>query len=111
MSSGGDAIVLPHVVAYNAGAASKVISRVARAMGASDPATGLYDLTHALGAAVALASIRLAAGDLDRAASLAMAQAYPSPGVIERVTVRALLDNAYHRVRPNTVSGTQEAAA
>jgi maleylacetate reductase len=94
------AIVLPHVVAYNSEAAPEAMKRVARALGVSDPASGLFDLARSLGAPAALASIGMAEGDLDRAANLAVAQPYPNPREIEVLAIRALLENAFHGLRP-----------
>jgi maleylacetate reductase len=96
------AIVLPHAVAYNFEAAPEAMKRVARALGVSDPAARLFDLACSSGAPTALRSIGLAEGDLDRAASLAVAQPYPNPRGIERSAIRALLSDAFHGVRPQT---------
>jgi len=95
-------IVLPHVAAYNAAAAPQAMGRVARALGAPDAATGLHELAVRIGARTALRDIGLAAGDLDRAADLAVQNPYDNPAPVTRAGVRALLDDAYHGRRPGT---------
>lgn len=93
-------IVLPHATAYNAAAASEAMMRVSRALGAANAAQGLYDLAQSLGAPVALKDIGMPENDLDRAAELATTSPYWNPRPIERVAIRALLDDAYFGRRP-----------
>src|SRR5271154_2893734 len=61
-------VVLPHAVAYNQDAAASVLNRVARALGASSAAQGLYDLAASLGAPTSLSALGLQASNLDKAA-------------------------------------------
>ena len=51
-------VVLPHAAQYNAAAAPEAMGRVARALGVTDAARGLYDLANSLGAPVALKADR-----------------------------------------------------
>jgi maleylacetate reductase len=53
-----------------------------------------------LGAPLALRDLGLAAGDLDRAADLAVKNPYWNPRPVERETIRALLERAWAGVRP-----------
>jgi len=93
-------IVLPHVLAYNASAAPAAMQRIAKALGTSDAAQGMYDLAKLLGAPTALADISMAAEELDRCADIATQNAYWNPRPIEKTAIRALLENAYYGKRP-----------
>jgi maleylacetate reductase len=74
--------------------------RVARALGASDAAAGLYDLEAALGTPLTLEAIGMNRPDLDRAADLAVKNPYFNPRPITREGIRALLEDAYTGRRP-----------
>ncbi len=101
-------VVLPHAAAYNTPAVRDAMARVARALGLADRAAtradsaaqGLYDLAGALGAPVALKTIGMPEGDLDRAAELATTSPYWNPRPVERAAIRKLLDDAWHGRRP-----------
>jgi maleylacetate reductase len=93
-------VVLPHAVAYNTAAAEEAMARVARALGTSSAAQGLYDLAASLGAPVSLAALGLKESDLDRAAALAVENPYYNPRPITREAIRALLQNAFEGRRP-----------
>jgi alcohol dehydrogenase class IV len=92
--------VLPHALAYNAASAPAAMTRIARALGTTSAAAGVYDLAADQGAPLALRDLGLAERDLDRAAELAAASPYPNPRSIERAALRALLDDAWHGRRP-----------
>ena len=98
------AIVLPHVVAYNAAAAPDALGRVASALGGSDAAVAIFELGQALGIKTALREIGMRAEDLDRAAELATSQAYPNPEPPTPEGVRMLLEAAYEGRRPGAHS-------
>lgn len=89
-------VVLPHVLAYNAGAAPEAMARIASALGAADAAQGMQALARALGAPLTLRELGLGEPDLDRCADLAVTNAYWNPRPIERAAIRALLDDAWH---------------
>ena len=93
-------IVLPHAVAYNREAAPAAMERIARALGVTDAAGGLFDLAKALGAPVALEAVGMREDSLDRAAELAMANPYYNPRPVTRDGVRALLADAQVGRRP-----------
>ena len=93
-------VVLPHATAYNAPAAPEAMARVARALGNSAPAAGLYDLAASLGAPVSLAAIGMKAGDLDQAADIAVQNPYYNPRPITRDGIHALLQDAFEGRRP-----------
>jgi alcohol dehydrogenase class IV len=92
--------VLPHAVAYNAAAAPEAMARIARALGAVDAATGLWQLAGAVGAERSLRGLGLSGDDLDRAADLAVENPYWNPQPIERTALRALLDRAFTGAPP-----------
>jgi len=93
-------VVLPHATAYNAKAAPQAMARIARALGASDAAQGLYALEQQLGTPLALKDIGMPESGLDQAADLAAANPYPNPAPLDRAAIRRLLDNAWHGRAP-----------
>ena len=94
------AIVLPHAARYNRDAAPGAMARIARALGAKDAPTGLYDLEVKLGLKMKLADLGMREGDLERAAQLATQAPYPNPAAIEYADVLVLLQNAFAGRRP-----------
>jgi alcohol dehydrogenase class IV len=93
-------IVLPHVAAYNADAAPEAMQRVARALGATEVAGGLYDLAATIGAPLALKEIGLREQDLDQTTEIATRNPYYNPRPISRDGIRRLLEDAFHGHRP-----------
>jgi maleylacetate reductase len=88
-------IVLPHVLAYNAPAAPDAMARIARAIGAADAAWGLYDLARRLNAKLALRDIGMPERGIDKAADLAVTNAYWNPRPLERNAIRDLIARAW----------------
>ncbi len=93
-------VILPHVVAYNYAAAPGAMKRIERAMGSSNAATGIFDLMMHLNAPLSLRQIGMSHDDLDRAASLVMAQACYNPRPVTHEGVLRLLDDAFLGWRP-----------
>lgn len=93
-------IVLPHAMAYNAPAVPVAASRVARALGVSDAAHGLFDLAKGLGAKLALRDIGMPRDGIERAADLAVRNAYWNPRALERDAIRDLILRAWGGERP-----------
>lgn len=93
-------IVLPHAAAYNRDAAPEAMRRVARALGANDAPTGLYDLAKRLGTPMALKDIGMKEEDLDRAAEIVTQSPYYNPRPIEYGAIRQLLADAQLGRRP-----------
>jgi len=89
------AIVLPHVVAYNAAAAPEAMRRIAAALGVDDAARGIFELVRSLGAKTALKDLGLPEEGIDRATVLATQNPYYNPAPIRAAGVRALLRAAY----------------
>lgn len=94
-------VILPHATAYNAVGADDAMARIARALGATSAAGGLYDIAKNLGAPLALKDLGMPEAGLDKAADIAVANPYPNPRPLERAAIRKLLDDAFHGRRPN----------
>jgi alcohol dehydrogenase class IV len=94
------AIVLPHAARYNRDAAPEAMARIARALGARDAPTGLYDLELKLGLKMKLADLGVQEADLERAASIATESPYPNPAPLSYQGILALLKNAHAGLRP-----------
>ncbi len=93
-------VILPHATAYNAPGSPAAMVRIARALGASSAAGGLYDLAKNLNAPLTLKELGMPESGLDKAADIAAANPYSNPTPIERGAIRKLLDDAYHGRRP-----------
>jgi len=94
-------IVLPHALAYNREAAPHAMRRIARALGTTDAAQGVFDLARDNGAPMALKDIGLKEPDIDIALDLALKNPYWNPRPLERAALRALLVAAYEGRRPD----------
>lgn len=100
------AVMLPHALAYNAPAAPQAMRRLARALQADDAgaddaaAVAVQRLAASLGAPASLRAIGMPADGLDRAADLAVEQAYPNPRPLQRDALRALLQRAFDGASP-----------
>jgi maleylacetate reductase len=88
-------IILPHAVAYNAPAAPEAMARAARALGAVNTASALFDLAGAVGAKRALRDIGMQEAGIEAAADLAVANPYFNPRPMERDAIRDLIARAW----------------
>lgn len=89
-------VILPHALAYNAVAAPEADDIVARALGrGGNGASALLDLARSLGAPTSLRALGMPEAGIDRAADLAMKNAYWNPRRLERGAVRDLIARAY----------------
>jgi maleylacetate reductase len=95
-----NAVVLPHAARFVREAVPDELARVARALGAEEAATGLYDLARTLGAPASLAELGMAAHDLDRAAELAAGAVASAPRPATVADLHALLLAAFEGERP-----------
>ena len=93
-------IVLPHAIRYNRAAAPDAMRRIARALGAADPALGVYELEMRLGLRMKLVEIGMPADGLARAAKMATESPYPNPRPPVYGAVLKLLEDAHHGRRP-----------
>ncbi|EHY91130.1 maleylacetate reductase [Saccharomonospora azurea] len=90
------AIVLPHVLAFNADAAPEAAGRIAAALGADDAVHGLEALRRDVHAPTALREIGLDESRLDEAVELIMPVIPPSnPRPVTEQTLSLLLRNAW----------------
>ena len=94
------ALMLPYAAHYNRDAVPDVMVRIARALGAGDAPSGLFDLARRTGAPASLEALGLRHADLDRAAELAASAPYPNPRRVTREDLRALLEDAFYGRRP-----------
>jgi maleylacetate reductase len=100
-------VILPHATAYNRAAAPEAMTRIAAALGASDAATGIWELERSLGAPLTLKEIGMKEEDLDRAARLATERPYFNPRPVQYSAIRALLNNAFHGRKPTEMNQGQ----
>lgn len=89
------AIVLPHAIAYNAGAVPDLLAPLADLFGGGEPGQALHRFARAHGAPLALRDLGLAETALDTVVDIALAKPYPNPRPLERVALRALLQAAW----------------
>lgn len=73
------AVVLPHVVRFNAPAAPQQMSQIGAVLGDNDVAGALARLSHASGLTETLADLGLDERDIDAAAADVVATPYPNP--------------------------------
>ena len=86
------AVVLPHVLAYNAPAAPQAAAALTRALGGvAGPARALWDLAGRLGAPRSLRELGMTEDAVPRIADLAVASPYANPRPVTREAVEALL--------------------
>jgi len=95
------AVVLPHAVHFVAPAARPQLARLTGAFGTEDVAGGIWDLGRELGTPASLAELGLAEGELDRAATQAVARVVQTPRRAGVSELRALLEAAWQGGRPS----------
>jgi maleylacetate reductase len=93
-------IILSHALAYNAPAIPDAMARIARAIRAADAPLGLYDLARRLNAKLALRDIGMPESGIDKAADLAVTNAYWNPRPLERNAIRDLIARAWSGAAP-----------
>ncbi len=98
-----NAVVLPHVVAYNAAAAAEAMTAVAAGLGArpGEEAAVLRSLAERIGAPTSLAALGMPADGLDVAAERAVADTgTTNPRMPDVASLRALLQRAFDGAPP-----------
>lgn len=95
-------VILPHALAYNAGAAPQAMAAISQAMNAPDAPQAVYDLALANGAPVSLREIGMRAEDVEAACEIAMRNQYPNPRPLEHGAVLQLLKDAFEGRRPGS---------
>jgi len=94
------ALMIPYSAAYNREAASEAMARVARALGAQDGPSALFDLMQKTTRHKSLKELGLTPSGLDKAAEQAVQNPYYNPRPVTREGVRELLEKAYLGERP-----------
>lgn len=89
------AVVLPHVVAYNAPAAGQAVEAISRALPGPDAATALRGFEDRLGAPRALRDLGMPESGIDVAAGLIVRQAYWNPRPVDAAAARRILARAW----------------
>ncbi|MEM7463929.1 MAG: maleylacetate reductase [Pseudomonadota bacterium] len=89
------AIILPHAIAYNEGAAADQLSPLKEMLGSKSAGQGLYEFAKRTGAPLALKDLGVSEADLDKAADLAVENAYWNPRPITRSGIRQVLQSAW----------------
>jgi maleylacetate reductase len=89
------AVMLPHTIAYNAGAAGALLDPVRDIFGDSDIGHALAAFADEIGAPRALRDLGLNESDLDRAADLALEASYWNPRSFQRDEILSLLSSAW----------------
>lgn len=93
-------VILPHAIAYNAPYAGSAMAKVARSLGVSNAAQGVFDLAKNLGAPYSLKQLGMKEEDLEKAAEIAAKSPYPNPAPLEKEKLLKLLKDAYEGKRP-----------
>jgi maleylacetate reductase len=98
------AVLLPHVVAYNAPAAVQAAAAIGRALSGPDAATALRGFEDRLGAPRALRDLGMPESGIDLAAGLIAGQAYWNPRPVDAAAARRILARAWagEPPRPDT---------
>ena len=91
-----NAVILPHVIRFNAPAAPEAIARVARALETDDAAATLAELARAAGAPASLREFDLPEDELPVIAELALARPLENPRPVEVAAVLDVLRKAWH---------------
>lgn len=94
------AIMLAHVVAYQAEAAPHALQRIARALEADEAWTGLHVLATRLNVPRSLAEIGMPKDGIERAAKLVLRQAYENPRTPDCESIAAMLERAWRGMPP-----------
>jgi maleylacetate reductase len=98
-------VILPQATAFNEEAIPEVMQRVARALGAEEAASGLYDLARRIGAPTALKDVGMKEENLDEAVPLILEEApRDNPRPVDEAGIRGLLEDAYAGRRPGVVA-------
>ena len=85
------AVLLPHVLAFNAPAVPEAIERLARATGRPDPVRALYDLQAICHVPPSLKAIGMPEDGVERAADLATEKPFWNPRPVDRAAIHAVL--------------------
>ena len=96
-----NAVVLPHVVAFNQPFAEQAIARIAAAMGTHDAALALFQFAGSMGAPTSLRELGMQATDFERAADLTLERNGFNPRPVTRDAVLSILHAAFEGNEPH----------
>ena len=105
-----NAVVLPHVVAFNREAAPEAMQSICRALAVSDPATGIYDFARQIGCPASLESLGLKRSSLPEIVRLSVENPPFNPRPVDAQLVEALLEDAFTGRRPDPRSDDEGGA-
>ena len=93
-------VILPHAMAYNAGATPKVMETISKAMPGNgsqkvSAARAMWDLEKELGTVQSLEKLGMKREDLEKAADIASKAQYPNPAPLVRSRLLTLLEDAF----------------
>lgn len=93
-------LMIPYTAAFNQEHADYAMQRVARALGAENAPSALFDLMLVTNQQHSLKAFGLAEQDLDKVADLAVQNPYYNPRPVTRQAIRAMLQDAWLGKRP-----------
>ena len=96
-----NAIVLPHIIAFNASAAPSAMTAIEAAMNVDDAAGGMYDFARRLRAPASLSDAGVEQRWLEPVAAATAAEPVDNPRPYAIEQVRELLQAMYEGVRPS----------
>ena len=96
------AILLPYTTAFNEAAVPDLLRPIAEAFGGGSAGGGLWDFARSVGSPLSLTEIGIKEADLDRAAAIAVKNAYANPRPIDPGSIRELLQAAFEGRRPRS---------
>jgi maleylacetate reductase len=94
------AVATPYAVGFNAAAAPEAMTRIARALGVTDAARGLYDLNVMLKVPTGLKNLGLKESDIGRAVDVVSAVKITHPRPVSKADLRNVIGQAYAGAPP-----------
>ncbi|MGB7176987.1 MAG: iron-containing alcohol dehydrogenase, partial [Xanthobacteraceae bacterium] len=89
------AIATPYAIGFNASSAPEAMTRIKRALGASDAARGLYDLNVRLGLPTGLKDLGMQEKDIGKAVEVVMAAKIKHPRAVSKEEMTDIITQAY----------------
>ena len=94
------AVATPYAIGFNTAAAPDAMARIARALGVSDAARGLYDLNVRLGLPTGLKGLGMREADIDKAVAVVAAVKIAHPRPVSPADLADVIRQAYHGEPP-----------
>lgn len=94
------AVVLPHVLAYNAPAAPRALEVLRQALGGVAPATEVWELGGRLGVPLSLRELGMRHEQIEPVVEQVMATPYANPREVTEAGLRAVLQDAFDGTPP-----------